>query len=84
MSRFLKFASAAVLVASLAPFAAQARSGDLGTTTPPQHLVPLANAQPAQAPHGRIAENAKVPASFTTAPGTPQYANADKNHGFAG
>ncbi len=34
MSRFTKFASAAVLVASLAPFAAQARSGDLGTTAP--------------------------------------------------
>jgi len=34
MSRFTKFASAAVLVASLAPFAAQASSGDRGTTAP--------------------------------------------------
>ncbi len=84
MPRFTKLASAAVLVASLAPFAAQARSGDLGTTTPPQHLVNIANAQAAQTPHGRIAENAKVPVSFTTAPGTVQYANSGHDNGFAG
>ncbi len=39
MSRFTNFASAAVLAASLAPFAAQARSGDLGTSGPAIHAV---------------------------------------------
>ena len=32
MSRFVKFVSAVALVASLAPFAAQARSSDFNTT----------------------------------------------------
>ncbi len=39
MSRFTSFASAAALVAALAPFAAQARSGDLGTSGPAIHAV---------------------------------------------
>lgn len=37
MSRFTKIASIAVLAASLAPFAAHARSGDIGTTGPATH-----------------------------------------------
>ena len=52
MTRFAKFASAAVLAASLAPFAAQARSGDLGTIRPAQHLVRISDAP---ALHGRAA-----------------------------
>lgn len=74
MSKFTKFASVAVLAASLAPFAAQARSGDLGTTGPAQHLV-RTGAADQTALRGRQAENAKVPAGFTTAPGDVQYAN---------
>jgi len=54
MSRFTKFASAAVLVASLAPFAAQARSGDLGTTAP----ADKSNAQTSQNNAGHDAANA--------------------------
>ncbi len=84
MSRFTSFASAAVLVASLAPFAAQARSGDLGTSYPPRHLVSLSNSQPAPALHGRLAENATVPAHLTTAPGAGEYANSGSDDTFAG
>ncbi len=84
MRRFTSFATAAILAASLAPFAAQARSGDLGTTYPPQHLVNLANAPATPAQHGRIAENAKLPATLTTAPGDGEYANAADDDGFAG
>ncbi len=54
MSRFTKFASAAVLVASLAPFAAQARSGDLGTTAP----TDKSTAQTSQTNAGHDAANA--------------------------
>ncbi len=83
MSRFTTFASAAVLVASLAPFAAQARSGDHSTTYPPQHLVQIPG-RAAPAEHGRMAENANVPARFTIATGAVEYANSGNHDGFAG
>ncbi len=60
MSRFTKFASAAVLVASLAPFAAQARSGDLGTTGPAANAVQ--SSQHGAFVPGRGAENAQFSA----------------------
>lgn len=84
MQRFTKFATVAVLAASLAPFAAQARSGSLGTTYPPRHLVSIANAPAAPAQHGRLAANGTLPATLTTAPGTVEYANSDNDDGFAG
>lgn len=79
MTRFTKFASAAILVASLAPVAAQARSGDLATTCPAQHLVRISHAP---ALHGRAAMNTKVPTDFKTAPGATEYANAVDNSGY--
>ncbi|MDE1905861.1 MAG: hypothetical protein KGH75_05365 [Rhodospirillales bacterium] len=79
MSHFAKFASAAVLAASLAPFAAQARSGDFGTSQPQQHLVRISNAPAYQ---GRAALNTQVPADFKTAPNAAEYANAGDNNGY--
>ncbi len=57
MSRFVKFASAALLVASLAPFAAQARSGSLGTTGQAQPATQ--STQHGAFVAGRGAENAR-------------------------
>ncbi|MDE2319114.1 MAG: hypothetical protein KGK02_05370 [Rhodospirillales bacterium] len=80
MSYFTKLASVAVLAACLAPFAAQARSGDLGTTThPTQHLIRVSQAQ---AQHGRAAESKNVPSNFETAPGGIQLANASTDVGL--
>ncbi len=65
MSRFTKFASAAVLVASLAPFAAQARSGDLGTSGPAANAVQ--SSQHGAFVPGRGAENAQFTAQAQNA-----------------
>lgn len=51
MSRFTKFASAAVLVTSLAPFAAQARHGDYANSLAPAHTN-AAQVSRNQAGHG--------------------------------
>ncbi|MGE4481491.1 hypothetical protein [Acidocella sp.] len=76
MNRFTLFASAAALALSLTPLAAQARSGAMGSSARPVHLVRIAHPRQNQAVHGRLAETARQPASFTTAPGAGQYANS--------
>lgn len=63
MSRFASFASVAVLAASLAPFAAQARSGDIGTTGPATHAVQ--SSQHGAFVPGRGADNAHFAAVNT-------------------
>ena len=80
MSRFTKFASAVAFAAAFAPFAAQARSADLRSTYPAQHLVRISDAQ---APHGRAA-TANVQPDFAIAPGATQLANTGHNAGFTG
>ncbi|HTQ70315.1 MAG TPA: hypothetical protein VMH92_02320 [Acidocella sp.] len=54
----MKFASAVALVASLAPFAAQARSGSLGTTSQAQPAAQAAQHDASVA--GRGAEHAQL------------------------
>lgn len=81
MSRFGKFLSAAVLAASLAPFAAHARPADVNTAAPAQHLVRVSNAQ---SQHGRLAENSKVPATFVIAPTASAFANSTPHNCVSG
>lgn len=75
MSRFTKFASAAVLVASLAPFAAQARSGDLGTSGPAAHAAQ--SSQHGAYTPGRGAENAQFTAQAQNAASNVKFASND-------
>jgi hypothetical protein len=65
MSQFTKFASAAALVASLAPFAAHARTSEPGNTHPANHAVqssqPGAFAQQADHEQGSSANHNHFP-----------------------
>ncbi len=79
MSRFTKFASAAVLVASLAPFAAQARSGDLGTSGPASSAVQ--SSQHGAFVPGRGADNAQFVAQNA---GNAQVASNQVSHAVTG
>ncbi|WBO58787.1 MULTISPECIES: hypothetical protein [Acidocella] len=74
MPRMSRFAAAALLAVSLAPFAAQARPGDIRPSAP-RHLVRIAPPPQASQLHGRSAENGRVPVQFGTAPGAVDYAN---------
>ena len=76
MSRFAKFATAAVLAASLAPLSAYARSGEFGTTGNAHHAV-QATSRGAFVP-GRGAENAQFANNVVTtySNGRPVSSNA--------
>lgn len=80
MTYFTKIASVAALAVSLAPFAAQARSGEIGTASPVQHLVRISSAP---ALHGRVATNTQVPADFATA-SAAELANISHGNNSAG
>ncbi|HYP63627.1 MAG TPA: hypothetical protein VEQ16_07050 [Acidocella sp.] len=71
MSYFAHLGVAALLAASLAPAAAQARSAGHYSAVPAATLVATQGAQAAQA-HGRASERAVSAAAFTVAPSQPQ------------
>lgn len=81
MSHFSRFAVVALLAASLAPVAAQARSGS-SQPAANQQLIALQSAPAAQA-QGRASERTAQPAAFTVAPTQPEYAVASDD-GYLG
>jgi hypothetical protein len=83
MSRLAHFASVAVLAASLAPYAAQARSEGHVSNAPAEVLVAISGAQPS-ALHGRAAESAPATAAYSLLVNGPEYAGSDADGSFAG
>ena len=82
MSHFSRFALAALVAASLAPAAAQARSAGSQPAAANQQLVALQSAPAAQA-QGRAAERTTQPAAYAAVPAQPQYAVASDD-GYLG
>lgn len=83
MSRFARFATVAVLAASLAPFAAQARPAGHVAAAPAEVPTSIPGAQVVQL-HGRAAERAVPSAVYSLSGGAREYAFFDADDGFAG
>jgi len=83
MSRLVHFASVAVLAASLAPYAAQARSAGHVSSGPAEVLVAISGAQPS-ALHGRAADRGPATAAYSLSVNGPEYAGSNPDGSFAG